>query len=766
MQAYIRKSLILLSFFLFSFMVNGFSQVTKQEVLQYLEATYDHEMDQPQVDSIEYRHAEFSPYLLKDAQATLDAYAVSSPDNSIKVNIELTTDQLTYSISKRDVPMVTPSVLNLQLAGGDLTKGIICEETERNEVNENIHLPYGEKQEVSNNYKEVVLHCRNGRNESFHVCFRAYNEGVAFRFSFPETNTLQRVEVKNEITQFAFSDTYTAYVEAGNENGYTQKSLNNVYKTLIPLTLKGTQSSICINEAGNDDYARICLRGISNNTLQSSFLGSPSSYSLPYALPWRYLVIGDDPVDLIYKKEMIYGLNKYQFNEKDWSWLKPGKVFRSLVLTTQGGKDAIDFCHVMNIQYMMFDAGWYGLGYGQSRERDPLSDPMDVIDGLDMMEITRYATEKGVGVILYINKVGWDRYDNQAMFDLYESWGIKGVKLGFMDGYSSYGNKKIYTIIDEAARRKMVVNVHDNLRPTGLTLKHPNLMTAEGIRGNEHIENTGDHTTLLPFTRYLTGAGDYTICYKGNDPDYNRKPRLMKTSRAHQLALSVLFYSPLQHIFWYGAPYIYQTPVEIEMFKQLPTVWDDFKVTTAEMGHYFSMARKKGDNWYLAAISDNTARDIYIPLDFLDAATKYKVTIYSDKEPETINRRRVTLEQLKTEGMVTDKGLFTSMQASGGVVCVFKPENSNPVIEAEWAQAIKVFPNPTTGRVTIQSDQLAGKEVNVVVTALDGQQVYSKNGIRLADGAELDLCGLSNGMYILTLKTPDAKVQQKLIIRK
>ncbi|HLW07386.1 MAG TPA: glycoside hydrolase family 97 catalytic domain-containing protein, partial [Marinilabiliaceae bacterium] len=273
---------------------------------------------------------------------------------------------------------------------------------------------------------------------------------------------------------------------------------------------------------------------------------------------------------------MLYALNAQPFNANDWDWAKPGKVFRCMNLNTNSALESVDFCVDMNIDYMMFDAGWYGLGYGQSKENNPASNPLVVINGLDMETVTNYAAAKGIGVILYVNKVAWYNYDNQAMFDLYESWGIKGLKLGFVDGYSATGNQKVYGIIQEAANRKMLINVHDNFRPTGLIQKYPNLMTAEGVRGNEAIANTGDHNSLIPYTRMLTGATDFTICYLGNDPEYKR-PSSLATTRAHQLAMSVMMYSPLQHVFWYAIPGIYHNPDEIELFTKLPVVWDDFK---------------------------------------------------------------------------------------------------------------------------------------------------------------------------------------------
>ncbi len=496
---------------------------------------------------------------LKSSQITQENYSLLSPDENIQILVNLSTDYITYNLSKNSNEIISQSILNYIITEGNLTDGIKISSINVDSKDQTIDLLFGENTTVRNNYNELILHCSNQYNIAFDVIFRAYNEGIAFRVYFTEDNT-SNINVDNDQIQFKLSNTYTTYVESSNEQGYTARSTTSSFSSLIPLTLIGNNNSLCINEAGNDNYARAKITGSGNNNLQTTLLATNNSMVAPFYLPWRLIVIGDNINDLYRNKDFIYGLTySNNFDPDQWDWVQPGKVFRCLDISTQGGKDAVDFCAKYHFKYMMFDAGWYGLGYGQSKERDPDSDPMDVVDGLNMTEVTSYAADNGIGVILYINKVGWDLYNNQKMLDLYKSWHIKGIKLGFMDAYSSSGNKQIYKIIQMAAERQMVVNVHDNMRPTGMIFKYPNLLTTEGIRGNEYINNTGDHTTLLPFTRFLTGAGDYTIRYIGNDPNYTIPPYL-NTTRGHQLALSVMFYSPLQHIFWGGAPGIYTTP--------------------------------------------------------------------------------------------------------------------------------------------------------------------------------------------------------------
>ena len=707
---------------------------------------------------------DFEPIQLKSAIAALETFHLFSPDESVELIVGLSSNNITYQVLKDEENISSSSIINLQIGSGYLTDGVTCLEAIRNSKNQTINLPYGERNEVTDNHNELILKCQNNRNEKFEYIFRSYNEGIAFRINFTNESP-SSINISKEDTQLNLSHTYTAYAESRNEQGYIATSTTQSFSSLIPLTFTNSEHSLCFNEAGNDNYVRVRLNCLGNNKFKTSFLSTNSSVSTPYALPWRYLVIGDNPTDLIYKKEMMYALNSQEYDEAKWSWVKPGKVFRSLVLTTEGGKKAIDFCSEMNIDYMMFDAGWYGLGYGMGNESSSASNPLDVIDGLNMEEVTEYGKSKNVGVVLYINKVAWYNYNNTSMFDLYESWGIKGVKLGFMDGYSAYGNKYIYNLIKKAGEKEMLVNVHDNPRPTGLTQKYPNLMTTEGVRGNEYVYNNGNHTTLLPFTRFLTGAADYTICYFGNDPDYT-KPKALGTTRAHQLALSILFYSPFQHVFWYGAPHIYTVPVETELFKYIPTIWDDFQVPAAQMGHYISMARKSGNRWFLSCITNNLSREIDIPLSFLEEGINYKATIYKDKDPKTIEKISTDLESLKTSGSITDGKLHVSLKANGGQVIVFNSNNTGLFDKEKHIKKIAISPNPSKGMFRIGLPDNNNPFGDMDIYSTDGQCIVTKKNTYLNDYREINLSNVSSGVYIITIKCKTGIYSGKITIIK
>ena len=718
-------------------------------------------------DSIDIYSRPFSLSKLKSGGVPFFTKELCSPDGSVILTINISLGSVSYSVVKNGVDVLLDSPLDIQLSSGSLVSGLICESTSETEINEELVLPYGENAVVSNNCRQILLNLKNSAGFKFALIFRVYNEGVGFRYYFPDKNAVSSIRISNELNQFILARSGVAYQESYNELGFTtaNTSSSNI-QTLIPLTVVSEPYTICINEAGNDSFARIALRGTAN-VLQTYILGSSYSVNLPYKMPWRYLLIGDSAEDLYSKKDIIYAFDDENYESSSWNWIKPGTVFRCLNLSTTGAKEAIDFCVDMNISYMMFDAGWYGLGYGQSNEHNSASNPLECILNIDMKAVADYANRRGVGMVLYVNKAAWDNYDNSAMFDLYQSWGIKGLKLGFMDGYSMYGNRKVYEIIKMAAERKMVVNVHDNFRPTGMIFKYPNLLTAEGVRGNEYpATHSGEHTTLIPFTRMFTGATDYTICYLGNDPEY-KKPASLLTTRAHQLSMSIILYSPLQHILWYAKPGIYYYPDEVELFSYIPVVWDESKVVCNVTGDYVSMARRSGEDWFLASLSDNSRRTYDVSLDFLDPDADYHVIIYKDKEPTTIEKIVTSLSQMKKNSEVVNNKVQVSLKANGGEVLYFKKADSTSIdfTEGEKLSQLIFSPNPAFDYLYISSPDFTGYSGTVRIWNLSGAKIMEKNFPSIKEMEPINVSNLQRGNYILVVEVNGKKLREIITIK-
>jgi alpha-glucosidase len=331
----------------------------------------------------------------------------------------------------------------------------------------------------------------------------------------------------------------------------------------------------------------------------------------------------------------------------------------------------VDFCAAHGIQYIEFDAGWYGYEYSKISDAsrvnvDPRRNPKK---DLDLPAVIRYAREHGVGVFLYVNHRALEKQIDE-IFPLYRQWGIAGVKFGFVHVGSDRWTAWLHEAVRKAAAHHLMVDIHDEYRPTGYSRTYPNLLTQEGIRGNECMPDA-NHNTILPFTRFLAGAADYTICYY-HQKGIKNVPGI-KTTSAHQLALSVIFYSPLQFVFWYDRPSDYQGEPEVSFFEHLPTVWDTTCVLFGEMGKTIAIARRSADSWFVGAITNNNSRSVELPLHFLDRDRKYRATIYTDGGERVPTRTHVAIENVTVQNGDVFK---RELRPSGGIAIEIVPVNA------------------------------------------------------------------------------------------
>ncbi|MGN6400827.1 MAG: glycoside hydrolase family 97 catalytic domain-containing protein, partial [Flavisolibacter sp.] len=278
---------------------------------------------------------------------------------------------------------------------------------------------------------------------------------------------------------------------------------------------------------------------------------------------------------------------------------------------------------------------------------------------LDLPYINEKAKEKGIGVWLYVNLQGLYA-QSDSLFKVYHQWGLKGVKFGFVQVGSYRWTTWIEDMFKKAAENQIMVNVHDDWRPTGEQRTWPNLMTAEGIRGNEEMPDA-THNTIVPFTRYIAGPADYTICY------FDKR---IKTTHAHQLALATIYYSPIQTLFWYDKPSDDDNEPELQFWKKIPTAWDETKVIQGEPGKYITTARRKGNDWFVGTITNDDARTLKLPFDFLQKGKKYMATFYSDDSTMTTKTKVRISQKLVDASAVIDMNLI----ASGGEAIWLTPQ--------------------------------------------------------------------------------------------
>ncbi|CAN5638915.1 glycoside hydrolase family 97 protein [soil metagenome] len=481
---------------------------------------------------------------------------------------------------------------------------------------------YGERSQIRDHYNQIEIQLQKDGNPNYKlsVFIRAYNEGIAIRYFFPEHPQGLYHRVMAENTEFTLPADTRAWFTGWAQGAYSLRPLQ-AWPDMAerPLTLQLPNGPyVCLAEAALTDYAmtKYKLSLSKPNTIVTAMYESADLMS-DVGTPWRVIMVADRPGQLLENNDILLNLNP-PTTLVNTDWIKPGKVMREVTLTDEGANACIDFAAAHNLQYILFDWKWYGPAFSFN------SDATKVVARMDLQKIIEYGKSKDrsgapVGVILYVNLQALYKQMDE-IFPLYKKWGVKGVKFGFVQ----VGSHRWMTWLTEAKRKAMenglLVNIHDEYRPTGTSRTYPNVMTQEGIRGNEEFPDA-THDTVLPFTRYIAGAGDYTVCY------YDKR---LKNTHAHQLAMNVISYSPLQSVFWYDKPALYGGEPEIEFFEKVPTVWDETKVIHDAIGEYVTIARRSGDDWFVGTISNNDGRSLKLPLDFLPKGKNYTAHIYSD----------------------------------------------------------------------------------------------------------------------------------------
>jgi alpha-glucosidase len=607
--------------------------------------------------------------------------SIQSPDGNIKITFS-TSDSLSvyYTVESGDELLLLPSRLGFQLREApDIGINLEIVSVSESEVNQSWNPVYGEKEEVPDNYHQAVIRFREteGAKREFEITSRAYNEGVAFQYTLlPQRNNDQQA-VEKELTEFCFADNYMCWVSDRAQAEYKRVPLSAISQPAErPLVVEAGDKFLAIGEAGLIDFSRMKLmKSEKENTLVAS-LHDSSVITLPYTTPWRIFMVGDSPGELLENNYFLQNLNAPCATE-DVSWIKPGKVIREVTLTTKGGMACVDFAVANGLQYIEFDAGWYGNEYDEASDATTVTvDPKRSPGPLDLHGVIEYAESKGVGVILYVNRRALEKQIDEIL-PLYRSWGIKGVKYGFVQVGSQEWTAWLHEAVKKADENQLMVDIHDEYRPTGFSRTYPNLMTQEGIRGDEESPTNG-HTLITLFTRMLAGAGDNTICYYA--------PRVTENMGGHvsQLAKGVMMYSPWQFLFWYDRPpnssdvmggvpgamgFIENDP-ELDFFRQMPTVWDDTKVLEGKIGEYATIARKAGDEWFLGSLTGPEPRTIELDLSFLDAGTNYGATVFSHDQGSGSSTN------VKTEKIQVQAGSTLQFQigASSGLAVHFQKE--------------------------------------------------------------------------------------------
>jgi alpha-glucosidase len=524
---------------------------------------------------------------------------------------------------------------------------------------------------VRDHFNEMTFYlARDGGATNFlRLIARVYNTGAAFRYAFSETEKIYGMHpfrINGESTEFRFQEQTRAWFTERAQTLHQLLPLENwPGESDRPLTLELPNGLfVCLTEAEMTNYARtkFKLAADKSNTIVGSMYEGVDELP-PLSTPWRVVMVAKTAGELLQNNDLIMNLNP-PCALTNTAWIKPGKVMREMTLSTEGSKKLVDFAVIHNIQYIDLTF-WNGddITYNATQADVPA---WRSTKPYDLPEIVRYAKSKGVGVWLYVNQRPL-AVQLDTLLPLYRSWGIAGIKFGFVHVGSHRWTTWLHEAVRKCAQYEIMVDIHDEYRPTGYSRTYPNLLTQEGVRGNEEMPDAVNNT-VLPFTRYIAGAADYTMCYYARK-EFGRTGKYIQNTPAHQLALPVIYYSPLQYMYWYDTPDKYEGEPEIEFWDALPTVWDDTKVLAGEIGKYVSVARRSGQNWFLGTITNTDARDLKLRLSFLDANKDYEAVIYSDDS--TVNTRtHVGIQKIKVNDTTE---LIVKLPASGGQAVLLRP---------------------------------------------------------------------------------------------
>ncbi len=596
-------------------------------------------------------------------------HRLSSPDGRNEIVVSQKGDEFAYSISHDGKAMVTDSRLGLDLDNYIWERalarnymqydcwmnGFTIDSVSTANHRSTITNLWGEQVVVPDNYNTATLHLskHEGSNYRLDIEMRAYDEGIAFRYFFPEHPQAVFHKVTADLTEYTFAPCTKVWAAEWAQAPYELKPVDEVTSPIErAVTVELPNGLYCaLADADVDDW---CLeKNVASKTKANTLtttMYSPVDIVTYYATPWKVIITAESYAQLLEHRYIIDNLNPPCEIPDAAEWVKPGTIMRCTTLSTDAALRNIDFCAKHHIPYMLFDWKWY----------EPCTshdgDATKVIPQIDMPKVVAYGREHGVGIWLYVNQHALQKQMRQ-LFPLLHEWGIVGVKSGFVQYASHRWTVWLHDMVRLAAENHLMVNIHDEYRPSGFSRTYPNLLTQEGIRGNEEFPDA-THNTVLPFTRMINGPADYTICY------YDRR---LKNTHGHQLAASLIYYSPLTTLFWYDKPEYANDEPELSWFDNLKTTWDETRILDGTPGSHIVIARRSGEEWFVAAMTNNEARTVRIPTNFLEDGKRYTVTIYND-DPTTNTKTKVSV---KSVAIMAGRSISISLQPSGGAALYF-----------------------------------------------------------------------------------------------
>lgn len=613
------------------------------------------------------RRISFVIFCLFSVWATAKAqYSVVSPHSVVEAKIEIGS-QIQYSVYFNGNPVITSSSVRFEFTqappiGDDLA--VVKSSTV--EINE-IWKPVLKRQSsILNNCNELTIQLQEKKfpKRTFNLVFRVYDDGVAFRTEFTGPDNQHEYVIKEELTTFNFAADHICWAanhgsyRSSQESEYFKQKLSEITDQMViglPMTVKVSEDCYAaITEAEIDDYAGMYLKpGHSANgfSVRSSLSPLPKQpdngdkvkFKFPHKTPWRVIMLGNSPGKLV-ESEIVMNLNP-PCAIADPSWIKPGMCSwdnwwsGEVKMDNETIKEYIDLAAEMGWPYQLIDWQWYG------KFNSPEADITKVAPQLDMPGILAYAKSKNVKCWVWLYNTDVDRSDWDKACATYESWGIAGVKIDFMDSDDQQMVNWYHRIVKTAAAHHLMVDFHGAYKPDGFRRTYPNLVTREGVMGNEYnkwsLRVTPEHVTTLPFTRMLAGPMDFTpggFLNRTPEKFQNGTPAQVLGTRAMQLAEFVVFDSPFMVAC--DHPDNYKGRLGEEFLKKVKTMWDETKILNGQIGEYITSARRSGNDWFIGSLNNSEARTLEIKLDFLGNG-KYKMVAFQDDPESNVDAEKV-----------------------------------------------------------------------------------------------------------------------------
>ena len=631
-------------------------------------------------------------------------FELASPDGHLRLGVDAG-PQITYTLDRDGVSVMAPSGLSVQLADGTAYDGSVrFEKALRRSVDDSFATPVYKRATVRDHFNELTL-----RYKTFDLVFRAYDAGVAWRFV---SRAKAGFTVRDEQAEFRFAEDVEATVPYVRHDSQADPYLNSfeTYYQIHPLSAWKDDIALLptsfamrngwrvnITESDLLDYPGMYLKHLGGTALGGAYPPYPkevvqgghnrlqgivrskedfiAKQPAGAALPWRIVAVATSDVRLL-DSDLAYVLGRPAAGT-DWSWVKPGKVawdwwndwnlygvdFRAGI-NTQTYKYYIDFAAAHGIEYVILDEGW---------AVNLQADLFQVVPEIDLPEIVDYAGAKGVGIILWAGYWAMNR-DIEGICKHYSEMGVKGFKVDFMNRDDQQMVQFFTRVAETAARYHLLVDFHGAFKPSGLQRPYPNVINHEGVNGLEQMKWAAagtDQVTYdvqIPFIRMFAGPLDYTQgamrnATRGNYRPVNSEP-MSQGTRCRQLAEYVIFEAPLTMLCDSPSNYLAE-PECLQWMAEVPTVWDETVALAGRVGDYAAIARRKGDTWYVGAMTDWEARELEIDLRAFLPAGRYEVEIFRDG-PNADRAARDYVRQTQTVTVAAERHILPVRMAPGG----------------------------------------------------------------------------------------------------